>query len=117
MKKSNLKWFWIGCGILILLNIYSLLERNRAQNISESMRIENSNLDKQFKTFQNNLYERSLLQFRSDGMVLDRNIKLSNPSLVDTLNLWDFFTEKILVVKFTEFNCQVCVEQVFLGFK
>ena len=113
MGNIKAKWLWALCGVLVLLNVYSLFERNKVQQVKEKLNIEHQNLAGSFEIFQNNIQERTLLELQTEQQVLDITLPISNPSLEERIPLEEVLNEKKLVFKYSEVTCQVCVDQVF----
>lgn len=114
MENINVKWLWAAGAVLILLNVYSLYERNTIQQVNEHLKVENSNLTEKLNTTQSNILKRTILQFESEKQRIDLSIPLMTPSINEPMSLGSLIgKEKILVFKYSEINCQVCIDQVF----
>ncbi|MTI87934.1 MAG: hypothetical protein FH748_08200 [Balneolaceae bacterium] len=105
--KSN---FWILlCSVLVLLNIYSLYQKNE---IAEGFNEELNTLKTAYESNFQSLLNRMRIQFDNEGIVIDKETELV-PDYDEgkKIKLKELVQNKwMLVLNFSEITCKSCVE-------
>ena len=109
MKISSSVFWMIICSILVLLNIYSIYQRNE---IKKSYSEELNALKSDFELNNQTLLSQLRYQFYNEGIVIDKEIELVPDYNEDeTIELKELVqNERVLVLNFSEITCRSCIE-------